>query len=97
MFIGRGIITVLAALFAKGANGNLSEYLDDLKNNMEKIAEHVKKVKWLNRLRMVQSLGLSIFVVVPIPIFSLLSLNGNKRRLPSMKVIEMEKFWNKMG
>ena len=45
MFIGREIIILFSALFAKGANGTLSEYLDDLKNNMEKIAEHVKKVK----------------------------------------------------
>ena len=80
MFLGRGIITVLAVLFATVANGNLSEYLDDLKNNMEKIAEHVKKVRWLNRLQMVRSLGLSISVVVRIPLFSLLSLWGNKRR-----------------
>ena len=54
MFIGREIIILFSALFAKGANGTLSEYLDDLKNNMEKIAEHVKKVKWLNRLDMVR-------------------------------------------
>ena len=53
MFIGREIIILFSALFAKGANGTLSEYLDDLKNNMEKIAEHVKKVKWLNRQDMV--------------------------------------------
>ena len=45
MFIGHEIIILFTALFAKGAYGNLSEYLDDLKNNMEKIAEHVKKVK----------------------------------------------------
>ena len=53
MFIGHEIIILFTALFAKGAYGNLSEYLDDLKNNMEKIAEHVKKVKWLNRQDMV--------------------------------------------
>ena len=41
---GGRVVLFTAALLAYGAHGNLSEYLDDLKTNMEKIAEHVENV-----------------------------------------------------
>ena len=44
MWGGGGRVLLFAALLIYGAHGNLSEYLDNLKNNMEKIAEHVEKV-----------------------------------------------------
>ena len=44
--LGRGgrVVLFTAALLAYGAHGNLSEYLDNLKTNMEKIAVHVENV-----------------------------------------------------